>query len=77
MEEIKEMTDLKYCPILVQYLKNWMLRMYEGDAIIDDWHLWAEYVWLRDNNQLEKLFFEECLTNKLKEEIERLERNIF
>ncbi|MCE3295821.1 MAG: hypothetical protein K0R65_1535 [Crocinitomicaceae bacterium] len=58
-----EIKNLEYNPILRSLLKNYCLRMYEQEAITDDWHLYQEYTYLKDNNMLDVLFEEEDLTN--------------
>jgi hypothetical protein len=65
MEKLK---NLDYNPILKQLLIDYLLRMYEEDAILDDWHLWEEYLMLKRENRLNEIFENECLTNKLNDE---------
>lgn len=65
---MEQVTDLKHSPILRELLINYIARKYQEDAIYDEWHLFQEYIWLRDNNQLDELFKEECLTNRLQDE---------
>jgi hypothetical protein len=49
---MEKLTDLKYNPVLKQLLINYVYRMYEQDAITDDWHLWQEYLMLIRENRL-------------------------
>jgi hypothetical protein len=65
---MEQVTDLEHSPKLKELLIMYISRRYEEDAIFDDWHLYQEYVWLKDNNQLDELFKEECLTNRLNDE---------
>jgi hypothetical protein len=62
---MKKLTTLDYSPVLKKLLINYILIQYEEDAITDDWHLYQEYSWLFDNNELNVLFEEEALTNEL------------
>lgn len=66
---MKKLITLDYSPVLKTLLVNYILRKYEEESIIDDWHLYQEYSWLFDNNKLHKLFEEEALTNELKDGI--------
>jgi hypothetical protein len=65
---MEQVTDLNHSPMLKELLIMYISRKYEEDAIFDDWHLFQEYIWLRDNNLLNELFQEECLTNRLNDE---------
>lgn len=65
---MEEVTDLDHSPMLKRLLKMFISRKYEENAIFDDWHLFQEYIWLKNNNQLDELFKEECLTNRLNDE---------
>ena len=65
---MEQVTDLNHSPILKQLLINYISRKYGEDAQYDDWYLFQEYVWLKNNNQLDELFKEECLTNRLNDE---------
>ncbi len=60
-----EITNLNHNPILRELLKNYVLRMYEGDSITDDEHLLMEYNLLIRDNRLNDLFVEEKLINYL------------
>ena len=60
-----KLETLNYSPVLKGLLVNYILRIYEQEAIIDDWHLYKEYSWLYDNNKLNELFVEEALVNEL------------
>ena len=64
-----KLLTLDYSPVLKTLLVNYILRKYEEESIIDDWHLYQEYSWLFDNNKLHELFEEEALTNELKDGI--------
>jgi glutamate synthase domain-containing protein 3 len=68
IKKMEQVTDLNHSPKLKQFLKLYVSRMYEEEALYDDWHLFQEYIWLRNNNQLDELFKEECLTNRLNDE---------
>lgn len=65
---MEEVTNLDHSPMLRELLIMYISRKYEEDAIFDEWHLFQEYVWLKNNNQLDELFKEECLTNRLNDE---------
>ncbi|WP_298221147.1 hypothetical protein [Flavobacterium sp.] len=65
---MEKLTNLDYNPYLRQLLINYVVRMYEEDAIEDDYHLWQEYLMLIRENRLNELFENECLTNKLNDE---------
>lgn len=62
-----EINDFKYNPTLRRMLVNYCIRIYEEDAILDDWHLIQEYNLLKKNNELHFLFEEEYLINYLKD----------
>lgn len=68
---MEKLTNLDYNPILKELLINYVLRIYEEDAIIDDNHLWQEYLLLKKDGNLESLFEEECLINKFNDGIDR------
>lgn len=63
-----ENTNFRFTPVLREMVENYCLRIYEADAIIDDEHLFSEYVYLRDNNKLNVLFEEEYLINWLNDD---------
>ncbi|WP_269685003.1 hypothetical protein [Flavobacterium lacustre] len=65
---MEQVTDLNHSPKLKELLKLHVSRMYEEEAQFDDWHLFEEYIWLRNNNQLDELFQEEYLINRLNHE---------
>ena len=60
-----KLETLDNSPVLKGLLVNYILRIYEQEAITDDWHLYKEYSWLYDNNKLNELFVEEALLNGL------------
>ena len=62
-----EIKDFKFSPTLRRMLVNYIIRMYEEDAILDDEHLLKEYNLLKKNNELHFLFEEEYLINYLKD----------
>jgi hypothetical protein len=68
---MEEINDFKYNPILREMLVNYCLRMYEGDAIIDDEHLMMEYRLLISDNNLNALHYEEYLINSLNDDFNR------
>ena len=68
IKKMEQVTDLNHSPKLKKLLKLYVSRIYEEEALYDDWHLFQEYIWLRNNNQLDELFKEECLTNRLNDE---------
>ena len=68
IKKMEQVTNLNNSPDLEQLLKMYVSRKYEEEAQFDDWHLFQEYIWLRNNNKLDELFQEECLTNRLKDE---------
>ena len=65
---MEKVTDLKHSPKLTELLIMYIDRKYEENAIRDDWHLFEEYKLLERNNELNELFKEECLTNRLNDE---------
>lgn len=62
---MEEITNLDNSPLLKELLIMYVTRQYEKNAELDDWHLLQEYSWLKNNNQLDELFKEECLKNSL------------
>lgn len=58
-----EIENFEHNPILRDLLVKYVLRMYEGDAVIDDDHLLMEYHLLLTENRLNDLFVEEYLIN--------------
>lgn len=60
-----EITDLNDNPILRKLLTDYCIRMYEEDAITDEYHLMMEYYLLKRENRLNELFIEEKLINYL------------
>ena len=68
IKKMEQVTDLNQSPKLKKLLKLHVSRMYEEEALYDDWHLFKEYIWLRNNNQLNELFQEEYLKNRMKDE---------
>ena len=60
-----EITDLTQNPILKGLLLDYCIRIYEEDAITDDYHLMMEYSLLKRENRLNDLFIEEKLINYL------------
>lgn len=65
---MEEVTNLDHSALLKELLIMYISRKYQEDAVYDDWHLFQEYSWLRNNNKLDELFKEECLTNRLNDE---------
>ncbi len=65
---MEQVTDLNHSPKLKELLKMFVSRRYEEDALFDDWHLFEEYKLLKKHNELDELFKEECLTNRLNDE---------
>jgi hypothetical protein len=61
-----EIEDFRYNPKLRKMLVNYCLRMYEENAIIDDYHLLEEYKLLKRDNNVHLLFEEEYLINFLR-----------
>jgi hypothetical protein len=68
---MEEVTNLDHSPKLKELLIMYISRKYENDAIFDDWHLFQEYIWLKNNNLIDELFKEDCLTNRLNDEYYR------
>jgi len=62
-----EIKDFRFNPKLRKMLVNYCLRMYEENAIIDDYHLFEEYKLLLRYNNLNVLFEEEYLINFLRD----------
>lgn len=62
---MEQVTDLNHSPKLKELLKMYVSRKYQEDARFDEWHLFEEYKLLERNNELNELFKEECLTNRL------------
>jgi hypothetical protein len=67
MEDLENITNLHYNPVLKQLLINYVSRMYEEDGIYDEYHLMQEYYLLQGENKLHLLFVEEKLSNYLKD----------
>ena len=65
---MEEVTNLDHSAMLKELLRMYLSRKYQEDALYDDWHLFQEYSWLENNNKLDELFKEECLTNRLNDE---------
>ena len=65
---MEEVTNLDHSAMLKELLRMYISRKYQEDALYDDWHLFQEYSWLKNNNKLDELFKEECLTNRLNDE---------
>ena len=53
---MEEITNLNNRLELNKLLKLYVSRMYEEEALYDDWYLFQEYILLRNNNQLDELF---------------------
>jgi len=53
--KMEEITNLNNRLELKKLLKLHVSRMYEEEALYDDWHLFQEYIWLKNNNQLDEL----------------------
>jgi hypothetical protein len=58
-----EITELNYNPLLKELLVLYISRVYEENAIFDDYHLLAEYHLLLRDNKLHLLFEEEKFTS--------------
>ena len=69
---MEEVTDLNHSPRLKELLIMYISRKYEENARFDDWHLFEEYKLLKKYNELDELFKEECLTNRLNDENYRI-----
>lgn len=65
MNELEIIENLDYNPILKKLLIDYISRIYEENAIFDDYHLMQEYFLLKRNNELHLLFVEEKLINYL------------
>jgi hypothetical protein len=65
---MEQVTDLNHSTKLKELLIMYVSRKYEEDAKYDDWHLFEEYKLLKKYNELDELFKEECLTNRLNDE---------
>jgi hypothetical protein len=63
--ELLEVTDLKYSPMLKELLIMYVSRQYEENARYENYYLMAEYELLKRDNKLDLLFIEERLTNIL------------
>ncbi len=66
-----EITNLDYAPTLKSLLIEYCLAVYEENAIIDDYHLLAEYNLLKKENNLCLLHELEHFNNRLKDEYTR------
>ena len=58
-----EQIDLNLMPRLKELLTNYILFMYQEDAIITAEYLEMEYYMLKRNNRLHELFDQELLDN--------------
>lgn len=63
-----EITDFKYSPALRELLVKYVSRQYEESAEFDDYHLIAEYNYLKNNNELHLLFEEEWFTTYMNDD---------
>ncbi len=63
MKTIK-IKDLEKMPITKALLTNYIILIYEQDAIVSDDYLVMEYNLLAADNRLDELFFQELLCNK-------------
>jgi hypothetical protein len=70
---MENVTDLHHSPKLKELLIMYISRKYQEDARFDDWHLFEEYKVLKKYNELDELFKEECLTNRLNDENYRID----
>lgn len=60
--------NLNNNPMLRELLKLYISIKYENEATYDDYGLFKEYVWLKDNNKLNELFIKENLLNRMDDE---------
>lgn len=58
-----ETIDFNRMPLLKALLTNYILFMYNGDAIITDEYLEMEYFMLERENRLHELFVQEVFDN--------------
>lgn len=68
-----QLENLENTPRLKYLLKELVLCEYEENADISDYSLWREYLWLLNNNQLNRLWEMEKLLSgygKMKKEDE-------
>lgn len=63
-----EITNLEFAPELKVLLIEYCYAIYEENAEIDDYHLFAEYNLLKTNNELHLLFELSHFNNRLKNE---------
>jgi hypothetical protein len=69
---MEEVTDLNHSQRLRELLIMYVGRKYEENARFDDWYLFEEYKLLKKYNELDDLFKEECLTNRLNDKKYRI-----
>jgi hypothetical protein len=65
---MEEITNLDFAPSLKKLLIEYCYAIYEENAIIDDYHLLAEYNLLKKNNQVHNLYELEHFNNRLEHE---------
>lgn len=68
---MEDVINLNNNPMLRQLLKFYVSTKYENEVSYDDYGLFQEYIWLKDNNKLDELFISENLSNRMDNEHNR------
>ncbi len=68
---MEDVINLNNNPMLRQLLKLFVSTKYENEVSYDDYGLFQEYIWLKDNNKLDELFISENLSNRMDNEHNR------
>lgn len=68
---MEDVINLNNNPMLRQLLKLFVSTKYENEVSYDDYGLFQEYIWLKDNNKLDELFISENLSNQMDNEHNR------
>ena len=68
---MEDVINLNNNPMLRQLLKLFVSTKYENEVSYDDYGLFQEYIWLKDNNKLDELFISENLSNRMDSEHNR------
>lgn len=68
---MEDVINLNNNPMLRQLLKLFVSTKYENEVSYDDYGLFQEYIWLKNNNKLDELFISENLSNRMDNEHNR------
>ena len=65
MNELRRQEDLQHTPMLRALLINYISCRYQEASDYTVESMWSEYNWLKDNNELDLLFQQECIDSPL------------